>query len=64
MSAPLVVTKGHGTQNDFVLLDDRADAVDLTPALVRGLCERRAGLGADGVIRLVPSASLTEGAAV
>jgi len=64
VSAPLVVTKGHGTQNDFVLLDDRTGALDLTPALVRGLCERRAGLGADGVIRLVPSASLAEGAAV
>ena len=64
MSAPLAVTKGHGTQNDFVLLDDRTDVIDLGPALVRALCDRRAGIGADGVIRLVPSATLTEGAAL
>ena len=49
----LAVTKGHGTQNDFVLVDDRAGDLDLTPALVRALCDRRAGVGGDGVIRLV-----------
>jgi diaminopimelate epimerase len=42
--------KGHGTENDFVLLPD-AD-VPLTPELVRGLCDRRAGIGADGVLRV------------
>ena len=42
--------KGHGTENDFVLLPD-AD-VALTPELVRGLCDRRAGIGADGVLRV------------
>ena len=57
-------TKGHGTQNDFVVLDDRAAALDLTPALVRALTDRRAGVGGDGVIRLVPSASLPEGVAI
>jgi len=29
-AASLSVTKGHGTQNDFVLVDDRAGALDLT----------------------------------
>jgi len=57
-------TKGHGTQNDFVLLDDRTGALDLTPALVRALTDRRAGVGGDGVIRLVPSALVPEGAAI
>lgn len=49
----LAVTKGHGTQNDFVLVDDRTGELDLTGDLVRRLCDRRAGVGADGVIRLV-----------
>ncbi|GCE78133.1 diaminopimelate epimerase [Cellulomonas biazotea] len=64
VAAGLPVTKGHGTQNDFVLLDDRDGALDLTPALVRDLADRRAGLGGDGVIRLVASSRLPEGAAV
>ena len=45
--------KGHGTENDFVLLPDPDDELDLTPALVQALCDRRAGLGADGVLRVV-----------
>ena len=59
----LHVTKGHGTENDFVLVDDRDGSLDLTPALVRALADRRAGLGADGVIRLVACTALAEGAA-
>ncbi len=43
--------KGHGTENDFVLLPDLPEA-GFTPALVRALCDRRAGLGADGVLRV------------
>ena len=57
-------TKGHGTENDFVLLDDRTGVLDLTPALVRALTDRRAGVGGDGVIRVAPTASLPEGAAI
>ncbi|ROS77181.1 diaminopimelate epimerase [Cellulomonas sp. PhB143] len=60
----LEFVKGHGTQNDFVLIDDRADEVELTPELVRALADRRGGVGADGVIRLVPSSALEEGRAV
>ncbi|WP_034648156.1 diaminopimelate epimerase [Cellulomonas sp. HZM] len=63
-SATLRVTKGHGTQNDFVLLDDRDGDLDLSPELVRELADRRAGLGGDGVIRVVASRRLPEGAAV
>lgn len=61
-SPTLIVTKGHGTENDFVLLDDREGDLDLSPALVRALTDRRSGLGGDGVIRLVASAALAEGA--
>jgi len=46
-------TKGHGTENDFVVLPDLDDRLDLTPALVARLCDRRAGIGADGVLRVV-----------
>lgn len=59
----LRATKGHGTQNDFVLLDGR-DGAELDADLVRALADRRAGVGADGVIRLVASDRLPEGAAV
>lgn len=48
--------KGHGTENDFVLLPDLADRLILTPELVSRICDRRAGLGADGVLRVVPGA--------
>ncbi|QIK83289.1 diaminopimelate epimerase [Sanguibacter sp. HDW7] len=62
--ATLAVTKGHGTQNDFVLLDDRTGTLELDADLVRALADRRAGVGGDGVIRVVRSADLPEGAAV
>jgi diaminopimelate epimerase len=44
--------KGHGTQNDFVLLRDPDAALALTPSAVSALCDRRRGLGADGVLRV------------
>jgi diaminopimelate epimerase len=44
--------KGHGTQNDFVLLPDPEGRLSLTPAAVTALCDRRRGLGADGVLRV------------
>jgi len=49
--------KGHGTGNDFVLLPDVADAITLTPELVRALCDRHTGIGADGVLRVVRGSS-------
>jgi diaminopimelate epimerase len=48
--------KGHGTENDFVLLPDPTGTLELTPSRVRALCDRRGGLGADGVLRVVPGA--------
>src|SRR3954471_14096761 len=51
-------SKGHGTQNDFVVLPDPEGALDLTPERVAALCDRRRGLGADGVLRVVRSAAL------
>lgn len=46
--------KMHGLGNDFIVFDRRGDAMPLTPALVRSLCDRRRGVGADGVILLDP----------
>ncbi|ETA94447.1 diaminopimelate epimerase [Mycobacterium avium] len=44
--------KGHGTENDFVLLCDPRAELRLTAAGVAALCDRRRGLGADGVLRV------------
>jgi len=44
--------KGHGTENDFVLLPDLEGRLALTPRAVATLCNRRRGLGADGVLRV------------
>jgi diaminopimelate epimerase len=48
--------KGHGTGNDFVVLPDPDGRLELTPALVARLCDRRRGIGADGVLRVVRAA--------
>ncbi len=40
--------KGHGTENDFVLLPEPPE--QLSVELVQALCDRRAGLGGDGVL--------------
>jgi diaminopimelate epimerase len=45
--------KGHGTQNDFVLLPDPDARLALSPAAVSALCDRHRGLGADGVLRVI-----------
>jgi len=52
--------KGHGTQNDFVLLPDEAGRLDLTASRVAALCDRHRGLGADGVLRIVRAAAIGE----
>jgi diaminopimelate epimerase len=46
-------TKGHGTENDFVILLDRESTLDLGPEEVRYICDRHAGIGADGLLRVV-----------
>lgn len=45
--------KGHGTLNDFVLITDPDNRVAPTDAEVRFLCDRRAGIGGDGLLRAV-----------
>src|SRR5205814_7912646 len=55
--------KGHGTENDFVILADPAGDEGLTPGLAARLCDRRAGIGADGVLRAVRTEALDGGTA-
>lgn len=47
-------TLAHGTANDFVVLADLDDQHPLSAQLTRALCDRRRGVGADGVLRLAP----------
>ena len=49
--------KGHGTENDFVILADPDGTRDLPPHLVARLCDRHAGIGGDGVLRVVRTAA-------
>lgn len=52
--------KGHGTLNDFVILPDDDATLDLDESLVRALCDRRAGIGADGVLRIATAGALVD----
>ncbi|MCL1907289.1 MAG: diaminopimelate epimerase [Propionibacteriaceae bacterium] len=45
--------KGHGTGNDFVLMMDRSGLLNPSDNDVRFLCDRRCGIGGDGVLRAV-----------
>src|SRR4029453_3403026 len=67
INAPRVLL-GHGTENDFVVLPDPDGTVwagdRLDAAMVRRLCDRRAGLGGDGVLRVVRSAHRPDAADV
>ena len=66
-TAPRVLV-GHGTENDFVVLPDPDGSVwpedRLDGALVRRLCDRRAGVGGDGVLRVVRSVHVPDAAEV
>jgi diaminopimelate epimerase len=62
MADQTAFTKGHGTENDFVLVPDLEGALDLSAEQAARLADRRAGIGGDGVIRVVPTASSTEAA--
>ncbi len=50
-------TKMNGAGNDFVLIDNRAGSVRLTPAQIERICDRHRGIGADGVLLLEESSN-------
>ncbi|MEW6096724.1 MAG: diaminopimelate epimerase [bacterium] len=43
-------TKMVASGNDFVVIDNRAGMIEVTPGLVRKICQRKLGVGADGVL--------------
>ena len=59
----LEFTKGQGTGNDFVLVLDLDGSLEISPAQVAKICDRHFGIGADGLIRVVPSQLIPEGQA-
>ena len=58
----LTLTKHHGLGNDFLVLLDEP-AVDLA-ALARRLCDRRRGIGADGLLVAARNGGSVDGGAV
>ncbi|MFS0733365.1 diaminopimelate epimerase [Microbacterium sp. 1P10UB] len=61
MPQTIAFTKGQGTGNDFILLPDPDGDLDLSDAQVAALCDRRFGIGADGILRVVRTPSILEG---
>ncbi|MFA0842181.1 diaminopimelate epimerase [Streptomyces rochei] len=62
MSTRIAFLKGHGTENDFVIVPDPENALDLPSAAAAALCDRRAGIGGDGLLHVVRSAAHPEAA--
>ncbi|MGJ3509512.1 diaminopimelate epimerase [Enemella sp. A6] len=56
----LQFAKGHGTENDFVILSDRDGAAEPSAAQVRWLCNRHAGIGGDGLLRAVRAGHIAD----
>ena len=48
-------TKMHGLGNDFVVIDDLSEQLDLSPEAVQWFCDRNFGIGADGLILVRPA---------
>ncbi|MFJ2402564.1 diaminopimelate epimerase [Streptomyces xanthochromogenes] len=63
-TSPIAFLKGHGTQNDFVIVPDPDNALDLPADAVARLCDRRAGIGGDGLLHVVRSAAHPEAKAM
>lgn len=63
MPHTIAFTKGHGTGNDFVIVPDPDGSLELTDDQVAVLCDRRFGIGGDGILRVVRATAIDEGAA-
>lgn len=62
MPQTIAFTKGHGTGNDFVVIADPDGDLALSDDQVAILCDRRFGIGGDGILRVVRSTAIDEGA--
>jgi diaminopimelate epimerase len=51
--------KGHGAGNDFILLDANLGGMNPSSQIVEQLCDRRKGIGADGVLRIAPASEFS-----
>ncbi|TLQ43301.1 diaminopimelate epimerase [Streptomyces marianii] len=58
--SPIAFLKGHGTENDFVIVPDPGNEIELPAPVVATLCDRRAGIGGDGLLHVVRSAAHPE----
>src|SRR5438128_1113457 len=54
----MILTKGYGTENDFVIVADPDGERHIEPADVARLTDRRAGIGGDGLLRVVRTAKM------
>lgn len=52
------LTKGHGTENDFVIVPDPDGLLAIDASTVARFCDRRAGIGGDGLLRVVRTANM------
>ena len=48
----MIGTYGHGTENDFVLIFDPENKVEISAEQVQAICNRKTGIGCDGFIRI------------
>ncbi len=53
MTQQLTATYGHGTENDFVILFDPEERIEIQADQVAAICNRATGIGADGFIRIL-----------
>ncbi|MGC8886797.1 MAG: diaminopimelate epimerase [Verrucomicrobiia bacterium] len=49
--------KMNGAGNDFIMIDNRSQTIKLVPNQIIKLCHRQKGIGADGIIMLIPCKS-------
>src|SRR5699024_1214619 len=56
----LPFAKGHGTENDFLIINDPDGELSLDASRVAALCDRRAGIGADGLLRVIRAQALVD----
>lgn len=60
MSRNIRAFKGHGTENDFILVPDLDGTLELAEDFIAAICDRHRGVGADGLIRVAPNADRSQ----